>query len=89
MLQLSTGEFRFCGSGRRRAQVLTRGVHDSKNKWSGGRQALNLKSEVEEGFLRSGTTKSAVPPVEMTNLRWWMMWENPSSAKLLSPATVD
>jgi hypothetical protein len=27
-----------------------------------------LKFEVEEGFLHSGTAKSAVPPVGMTNL---------------------
>src|SRR5208337_680819 len=29
-----------------------------------------LKSEVSEGFLRSGTAKNAVPPVGMTNLGW-------------------
>jgi hypothetical protein len=43
---------------------------------------LSLKSEVEEGFLRSGTAKSAVPPVEMTDFAWWMMWEKPTSERL-------
>jgi hypothetical protein len=31
-------------------------------------QLACLKSEVEEGFLRSGTAKTDVPPVEMTEL---------------------
>jgi hypothetical protein len=39
--------------------------------------ASNLNSEVEEGFLRSGAAKGAVPPVGMTDFGWWMMQENP------------
>jgi hypothetical protein len=43
---------------------------------------LNLNSEVEEGFLRSGTAKTAVPPVEMTDFGQWMVWKKPTSANL-------
>jgi hypothetical protein len=32
-----------------------------------------LKSEVEDGFLHSGTPKTGVPPVGMTNPGWWKM----------------
>jgi hypothetical protein len=43
--------------------------------WISHKLQFILKSEVGEGFLRSGTAKSAVPPVEMTGFGWWMMWE--------------
>ncbi len=36
-----------------------------------------LDSEFEERFIRSGTAKSAVHPVEMTGFGWWMVWEKP------------
>ncbi len=39
-----------------------------------------LQSESEEGFLRFGTAKSAVPSVGMTNC-WRIMWKNPTSAE--------
>jgi hypothetical protein len=35
-----------------------------------------------EPYLRSGTANSAVPPVEMTDFEWWMVWEKATSAKL-------
>ncbi len=43
---------------------------------------FSLKSEVEEGFLHSGTAKSAVPPVGMTS--FWVVeeMEKTISAKL-------
>jgi hypothetical protein len=52
-----------------------------------------LKSEVEEGFiaqrtcdgkpyLRSGTAKTAVPPVGMTKSPGALVGQNPTSAKL-------
>jgi hypothetical protein len=41
-----------------------------------------LNSEVEEGFLRSGAAKGAVPPVEMTDFGLWIMWEKRTPAKL-------
>jgi hypothetical protein len=44
--------------------------------------SLNLKSEVEERFLRSGTAKAAVPTVEMTKLLGALAGQNPTSAKL-------
>jgi hypothetical protein len=60
---------------------------------------FSLKSEIEEGFiaqktcdgkpyLHSGTAKTAVPPVGMTNSRGWRMGENPTSAKLDSPMAI-
>jgi hypothetical protein len=36
-------------------------------------KVFSLKSEAEEGFLRSGTAKNAVPPVEMTDFGWWIV----------------
>src|SRR5208282_4744853 len=50
---------------------------------------LSLNSEVEEGFLHSGTAKSAAPPVGMTIFGWWMKWENPTSAKLDQSTGID
>jgi len=49
---------------------------------------MSLKSKVEKGFLRSGTAKGAVPPVEMTNLGCGMKWRNPTSAKLNQPMGI-
>jgi hypothetical protein len=46
----------------------------------GKKNSINLKSEVEEGFLRSGTAKGAVPPVGMTDFGSWMKRENPTSS---------
>ena len=34
------------------------------------------KVEVEEDFSAPGRLESAVPPVEMTDMGWWMMWES-------------
>jgi hypothetical protein len=42
-----------------------------------------------EGLLRSGTAKSAVPPVGMTTFGSWMMREYLTSAKLNIPTTID
>jgi len=50
---------------------------------------LSLKSEVAEGFLRSGTAESAVPPVEMTISSCAVLRENPTSAELLEVAATD
>jgi len=43
---------------------------------------MNSKSEAEEGFLHSGTAKSAVPPVEMTRFGRWIASEKLASEKL-------
>src|SRR5271157_3775681 len=50
---------------------------------------LNLKSEVEEGFLHSGTARTAVPPAGMTSFLWWMRWKDPTSAKLHPYMRID
>jgi hypothetical protein len=40
--------------------------HSERSEESLFARNLSLKSEVEEGFLRSGTAKTAVPPVGLT-----------------------
>jgi len=56
----------------------------SHNSSRSGNEAfgMNSKSEAEEGFLHSGTAKSAVPPVEMTRFGRWIASEKLASEKL-------
>jgi hypothetical protein len=48
-----------------------------------------LISEAEERFLRSGTAKTAVPPVGMTVSTCGVMRGNPTSVELLDGVTTD
>jgi len=56
--------------------------HTGTSRGSVSRRLVNLRSEVlrRDPPLRDGRT--AVPPVGMTILGSWMMWENPALAKV-------